>query len=129
LVIHFVGALLGNSAEYKPLEAFQKSLPCDFEGEALELFIENTLDDFSSEHNERNSHFIWGYTHENSMEELMLGFTQYYNMRETQRVNDYAEGVSDSFLSAYSGKPWQPYSEPKLPKRRDFHAQKQEAVC
>lgn len=126
MVVHFAGALLGNSAEYKPLEAFKKSLSCDFEGEALELFIENSLDSFSDEHNDPNAKFIWGYTYENSMEELMLGFTQYYDMRETQRVNEYVETGSDRFMNAYSGKAWQPYAETK---RRVYHAQKQEAVC
>lgn len=131
MVVHFVGALLGNSSEHKPLEAFQKSLNCDFEGETLELFIENTLDDFSSEHNRQDSQFIWGYTHDNTMEELMLGFAQYYNMRETQRVKEYVESGYDPnrFTAAYSGKAWQPYAEPKLPVRRVCYAQKQEAVC
>ena len=112
MVIHFVGALLGNSVEYKPLEVFKKSLHCDLKGDALDLFIEESLDEFSVEHCDVNSHFIWGYTCTDSMEDLMLGFAQYYDKRESKRVSEYKETPSDSarFLNAYSGKAWQPYA-------------------
>lgn len=110
--IHFVGALLGNSAEYKPLEPIKKSLVCDYEGDALELFIENCLDDFCAENSSRDCKFIWGYTCTDSMEDLMLGFALYYDKSEAKRVSEYEEPKSDSvrFLNAYSGKAWQPYA-------------------
>lgn len=112
MVVHFVGALLGNSAEYKTLEAFKKSLYCDLEGDALELFIEESLDNFSSEHFAKDAQFIWGYTCTDSMADLMLGFAQYYDKREAKRVSEFKEAVPDytRFLTAYSGKAWRPYA-------------------
>ena len=88
MTINIVGAVLGNSLERKPLDLLSKIIFCDFEGNKLELFIEEALDNFWSEHcsSSPDAHFIWGYSTKGSMDDLKVGFQKYYDFRESERI-------------------------------------------
>lgn len=91
MTINIVGAVLGNSPERKPLVLLSKVVSCDFKGDKLALFIEETLDDFSSEHSKGgpDEQFIWGYSTKSSMDELKAGFQRYYDFREYERIEHF----------------------------------------
>lgn len=91
MTINIVGAVLGDSPERKPLDLLSKVVSCDFEGNKLAVFIEETLDAFSSEHLSGcpDGHFIWGYSMKGSMDELKVGFQRYYDFREFERIEHF----------------------------------------
>ena len=89
MTINIVGAVLGNSPERKPLVLLSKAVSCDFNGDKLALFIEEALDDFSSEHSKGDEHFIWGYSTSSPMDELKVGFQRYYDFRESERIEHF----------------------------------------